>query len=209
MTISRAQLALTLRSWFYDGATAKTKNIGSLGGTATLGDGTTVGTFPTQLNPNGMSFDGGDYLDCGASVGDYTNNFTLFCCLTSLQATASDLIRRLNVTYQYSMYIRVTTGYLAFQANTSGAFDVASAVKVTDGVFHSCAAVVDSGSLTLYVDGVAVAGPTAVTIGAVVASCEVGRSLVGNIWLPQIYPIPLTPTQLRFLDLYARKFVSI
>ena len=41
---------------------ASTRNLGSLGGVALLGDGVTAATMPTQLSPHGMSFDGGDYL---------------------------------------------------------------------------------------------------------------------------------------------------
>ena len=60
---SRALLNIDMPSWYYDGVTAKTRNLGTLGGTVQLGDGTTVGTFPTQVFPHGMSFDGGsDYL---------------------------------------------------------------------------------------------------------------------------------------------------
>lgn len=45
-------------SWFYDGVTAKLVNKGSLGGTVQLGDGVTPATFPTQVFPHGMSWDG-------------------------------------------------------------------------------------------------------------------------------------------------------
>jgi hypothetical protein len=43
---------------------ASTRNLGSLGGYAQLGDGYTAATFPTQVFPHGMSFDGAtDYLN--------------------------------------------------------------------------------------------------------------------------------------------------
>lgn len=50
---------------------AKTDNSGSLGGTVDLGDKSTTTTFPTQLSPHGMSFDGGDYLNLGTSINSY------------------------------------------------------------------------------------------------------------------------------------------
>lgn len=60
-------------SWYYDGVTAKTRNLGTLGGTVQLGDGTTVATFPTQVFPHGMSFDGSsDYLLRAESGTDLT-----------------------------------------------------------------------------------------------------------------------------------------
>lgn len=41
---------------------ARTDNIGSLGGYALLGDGSTSTTFPTFSTPHKASFDGGDYI---------------------------------------------------------------------------------------------------------------------------------------------------
>lgn len=71
---NRALLNVDMPSWYYDGVTAKTRNLGTLGGAVQLGDGTTVGTFPTQVFPHGMSFDGGDYLLVDNSSGAYNFN---------------------------------------------------------------------------------------------------------------------------------------
>jgi hypothetical protein len=60
--MNRSLLNVDMPSWYYSGVTAVTRNLGTLGGNVQLGDGTTVGTFPTQVFPHGMSFDGGDYL---------------------------------------------------------------------------------------------------------------------------------------------------
>lgn len=61
---SLALLNADLSSWWYDGAVAKTRNLGTLGGTVQLGDGVTPASFPTQVFPHGMSFDGAtDYLN--------------------------------------------------------------------------------------------------------------------------------------------------
>lgn len=61
--MNRALLNVDMPSWYYSGVTAVTRNLGTLAGTVQLGDGTTTGTFPTQVFPHGMSFDGGsDYL---------------------------------------------------------------------------------------------------------------------------------------------------
>jgi hypothetical protein len=61
---NRALLNIDMPAWYYDGAIAKTRNLGSLGGSVQLGDGVTPATFPTQIMPHGMSFDGGsDYLN--------------------------------------------------------------------------------------------------------------------------------------------------
>ena len=60
--------------WIDGGGVARTRNLGSLGGSIQLGDGVTPATFPTQVFPHGMSFDGGDYLLADNSSGIY--NFT-------------------------------------------------------------------------------------------------------------------------------------
>lgn len=63
---SQALITLPLRAAYNDGSDQVTENIGSLGGTVQLGDGSTSSTFPTQLSPKGMEFDGANtYLECG------------------------------------------------------------------------------------------------------------------------------------------------
>ncbi len=73
---SQALLVLPLRASYDDGSSQVTDNEGSLGGTVQLGNGSSASTFPSQLSPKGMSFDGGDYLfsdDTGLQVtGDVT-----------------------------------------------------------------------------------------------------------------------------------------
>jgi len=79
---SKFLVSLPLRANYDDGANQVTENIGSLGGQVTVGDGATAGTFPTQLTPKGMTFDGtaeylwsdGTYLDITSLqiLGDVT-----------------------------------------------------------------------------------------------------------------------------------------
>jgi len=78
---SKALVSLPLVSNYNDGADQVTENIGSTGGTFNLGDGTTSSTFPTQLAPHGMSFDGTtDYIDLGTSAS-YKPGTGDFSCL--------------------------------------------------------------------------------------------------------------------------------
>ena len=59
----------------FEVAPASTRNLGTLGGYAQLGDGYTAASFPTQVFPHGMSFDGAtDYLQVDNSSGVF--NFT-------------------------------------------------------------------------------------------------------------------------------------
>ena len=62
---SRFLVTLPLRSSYNDGSNQVTENIGSLGGTIQLGDGTDPNTFPTQLYTKGFGLGNGEYL-----VGD-------------------------------------------------------------------------------------------------------------------------------------------
>jgi hypothetical protein len=76
---SKTLISLPMRTQYNDG-TQKTVNIGSLGGTVTVGDGSTGTTYPTQLNPQGMSFDGGDYLKSATVTsmsGDFNGSFSI------------------------------------------------------------------------------------------------------------------------------------
>jgi hypothetical protein len=59
---NRALVNIDMTSWYWDGATAVTTNLGTLGGTVRLGDGATPATFPTQVPPHGMAWGGDDYL---------------------------------------------------------------------------------------------------------------------------------------------------
>jgi len=73
---SQFLVSLPLRSNYNDGSDQVTVNRGSLGGTVRLGDGSTSNTFPTQLYPKGMSFDGGadNYLEMAGQT-DLDNVF--------------------------------------------------------------------------------------------------------------------------------------
>ena len=65
---SRSLSDLPLITNYTSGGNQITDNKGTIGTTAKLGDGSTASTFPTQLTPHGMSFDGGDYIDLSDDV---------------------------------------------------------------------------------------------------------------------------------------------
>jgi hypothetical protein len=71
---NRALLNADMPSWYVDGlGNAVTRNLGTTGGTVQLGDGVTAASFPPQLFPHGMSFDGtGDYLRIPAPGASYS-----------------------------------------------------------------------------------------------------------------------------------------
>lgn len=61
---NRSLINADLPGSYIDGSGNRvTRNLGTLGGAVQLGDGVTAITFPTQIAPHGMSFDGAnDYL---------------------------------------------------------------------------------------------------------------------------------------------------
>lgn len=87
----QADVFLPLRSWYYDPGTglAVTRNYGALGGTARLGDGATVGTFPTFVLPRkAVKFNGANqFFSLGTAVGNYTDNFSAFALIAPTAAS--------------------------------------------------------------------------------------------------------------------------
>ena len=95
---SKALVSLPLRSNYHDGVNQVTENIGSLGGTVKLADGTTTAEFPSQVThlPKGMVFDGitkhlrftdpivpltgGFSVVAYVRVGGYDNDTNLIIC---------------------------------------------------------------------------------------------------------------------------------
>jgi len=64
-TPENSELWLPLRTHYDDGANEVTTNLGNINTDQILwGDGSTITTYPTLLEKNGIFFDGGDYLKC-------------------------------------------------------------------------------------------------------------------------------------------------
>ena len=73
LSLQKPLINVSMDSWYYDGAVAKLANKGSLAGTVQLGDGVTPATFPSQIMPHGMSFNGvGNYLLRSETAGELT-----------------------------------------------------------------------------------------------------------------------------------------
>ena len=87
---SDALIWLPCVSQYNDGSNQVTENIGSLGGTVTSGDGSTVNTFPAQVNPSGFNYDGvNTYLNAGsnssiANIFDGGGSFTVWIKVDSV-----------------------------------------------------------------------------------------------------------------------------
>jgi hypothetical protein len=108
----------------------------------------------TQANAPALTFDGtNDYVDCGTTVGDYTNTFTLLCWYRTSIDSDTRLITRRSVETQYDFYVRRASAgkhSLGFYTGTDyyGAEQIAA-----NGFWHHAAVVVGGADSVIYFDG--------------------------------------------------------
>ncbi len=215
--LENPSIYLPLRSRYNDGVNMVTKNLGTLGGTALIGDGSTTTTMPTQLSPHGVSFDGGDYLVTNYVYTDYTKPFTVGGLVKSFingatqrlmsnfSAAGSGLDVRISITGSLQVYIyKTSSDYIARGSTSLIHTEKASWFVTYDG----------SGTkegLHLFIDGVEVAASLVLsgTFGAFtntspiyIGSAPVGVYYLANgtkVWKPFMLNLALTPMQVRAL----------
>jgi len=203
-----ALLSLPLRSnYVATGGTRVTDNIGRAGGTVTVGDGTTSTTFPTQLAPKGMSFDGGDYLEASTAIVPATGAFSVAALVTidSVAATAG----------LCGQYYDVIGERFAFGINSTNVFFQigGTALNYTYGtnialgrIFHVIGGRDESDNTFIYVDGELVASGTnatnvdqqALMIGRY-TQAAVNSPWIGNIYTFRVLRGAITETQAGWL----------
>lgn len=172
-------LDLPLREWYYDALSkAQTRNAGLLGGSVQLGDGTTVGTFPTQIGgmQSGMSLNGSQYLQ-------------------HLSALA-------NGTYTVAMMLKRTVGtrYLLDSRASAGVgwlLDTGGVLSSSSGTIY-----VDGQATTACPLGVHSVLASGITLSAPAKTVLFADNALANIWPGTayhvaIYPGTLTATQAR------------
>jgi len=212
---SKALVSLPLRSNYFDGSDQVTDNIGSPGGTAQLGDGTTSSTFPTQLAPHGMNFDGGDYLSLDSGIVDITSNFTVIAqVIKEDKGATSDNDRVFSfiddadngfqfiydqTTGKYAVYLRIA-GSNIINSLTYGSYD-------EERIIH-LSYVVSGGTGSFYRNGVLVEtdGSTSVSLGGT-SGYDIGRRadgtstgfFKGSLFKTNIFGAALTETQIKWL----------
>lgn len=204
---SKALVSLPLRSHYNDGADQVTENLGTLG-TITVGDGSTASTFPTQLAPHGMSFDGvNDYLEAETAVAPATGAFSVVALLKVDDLSSSGPI--------CGQYYDDINKRLAIGTNTTNLFfQIGGTVlnytygdNITEGkIFHAVLGRDASDNTFIYVNGVEVATGTnatevdqqAMMIGRYTEGA-VNEILEGNMYTFRVYDFALTPTQAAWL----------
>jgi len=208
---SKATLALPLRTQYDNGSAQVTDHEGTFSGTITVGDGTTSSTYPTQLAPKGMDFDGvNDYLEASGPVVAATGAFTV-----SALVRADDFSVTRGICGQYYDTIgeRLDIGL-----NSTNAFlqiggtvlNYAYGDNIQAGhIFHIVTGRDSSNNTYLYIDGVLRASGTNAT-NVDQQAMMIGRytqAAVNTLWKGAIYTFrvfsePLSATQAK--ELYNR-----
>jgi len=213
----KALVSLPLRSHYFDGADQVTENIGSLGGTIILGDGTTSTTFPTQVTPKGMSFDGGDYLESENASLQLTGDVTFGCYIKPISTGTKYVMIQSAVgeteatNTLYSMFFNgsLVVGYL--HEYSSGLNETSSfTTALTEGVFNHVYFVRDDTAKTVsvylngeyqenYTYGTSATGGSSTTLNIGTFAQQAGTFMTGTVSLPRVFPFALTSTQMKFL----------
>jgi hypothetical protein len=216
---SKFLLSLPLRSNYNDGSNQVTENIGSLGGTVQLGDGTTSTTFPTQLTPKGMSFDGGDYIETGASVSTEGALAVLFrpssvagnIIIMGAQTTSPN--ERCYLSFLSGGVISGGIGSQSFGTIKGSASDLVYAGSVAHAVITW-----DGTTVDLYLNGENVYSgaqsggvPTShsIAVGANHSNTVYNANITGDIYTARIATQKLTLTQTKGLYEKDRRFLNI
>jgi hypothetical protein len=194
---------------------------------ATLGDGATSTTFPSQLiGRHGLVFDGGDYVDLGLTdVFERTNAFTLFVCCQINPANTYALISCEDVAQAYRGIGMTVTSNLIALSITNGAGNQAQVIApaVGNSLSTFCATYDGSSStsgMRLYRDGRALTvTSTANTLTQTVKSGKpflvgarhngAARNIQAVCSMPMAAVIPSEYTPQQVLDLHRRAMTRI
>ncbi len=205
---SRALIWMPLRT----SASDATPNIGSLGGTIPLGDGSTSTTFPTQLYPHGASLDGGDYWEhttLDASLPQGTAARTVAFLIDMSASTGNDTFIGYGENIATKEFgIRVNVNNVIQVSRHSGTVVISSSFLPFSGI-HSVVVTYDGSNLRAYVDGEQTGSTVSdggnidtgngfgFTVGA--RANGLTEKFTGSMWLPSVWDFELTPIQVRYL----------
>lgn len=209
---------------------ARTENIGSLGGYALLGDGSTSTTFPTQLSPKGMSFDGGDYIDTSVVYNDSAQPFSIVALLRFGSVSGTQEIFG-NFDGTNGISLREYGGdYFDFYVYKSASDFIRryqTSVDPKPGELYTLIVTYDGSGVTtgmvFYQDGIYLAsnGAAAGSMGAFSSTngfrigarktASPGNFLAsgGKIYASAYYPFALTPTQVRAVHNQLMKSLNV
>ena len=206
--VTQLEYFLPLRTRYNNGTTELTLNLGAIGGdTIRWGNGTTSTTYPTLLDNNGASFDGGDYIHINQNLSiTNTESFTLGCLFNTVDTTPVFLMDCRNSTSGFGIIL--IGSKLRGITNTGGAGKfVETPVTYSDGAWHSLVVTFYPGTGTIvsvYIDGeLKVTGDIDIFTNAtiqpyVAAENDLTNIYTGKLKFPFFWRIALTPTQIRW-----------
>jgi hypothetical protein len=148
-------------------------------GSNTLTDKTSDGTTTDGIRGDAKSFDGSDDYMTAGSVGDYTDNFSIFAWV---KGTGADRIvtRRDGSTTQYDFFINdggsgelsLWDGSNTYNTLPIGGFD--------SGDWHHVGFAIDSGVLKFYGNGRLMSTHSSVSISSITKDTEIGSNNNGS-----------------------------
>jgi len=235
-TPENSEIWLPLRTHYYDGANEVTPNLGNVSeDIIEWGDGSTSSTFPTLLENNGASFDGGDYVNVDAANADpfnidTTTNVSMFA-LINRNTLGNNAIMTKGITSLNTAdgWWFVFTGdvlqlwFNDFNTTELNATAITYDTNILPGSYHTVGVVIDrtgEDKACLYFDGVQVNSASLSTrpgtwsnnnipfrIGTIDAGVTYGYD--GKMKFPVFTKQALTPTQMKWLHDYSLRNLNI
>jgi len=213
----KSLIALPLRSNFNDGSNDVTSNLGTEGNLV-RGDGSTGSTQPTQIQPKGNSFDGGDYLETADTVALASTDSYVFHCRFKSNSGLNDYFmdwRAAAANEGIGAFVNGSGNIVAF-ADTS---TVTTTGVYNDGIERDIVITWNNSAsnvlISIYIDGVLDNSVLAVASTAVTNKIVIGdwrdKTLgwVGNLKDVGLWKTTGTPRQVRWLNQRSLKEINI
>jgi hypothetical protein len=227
-----SELWLPLRSRYNDGANMITPNLGGIpSSNFKVGDGSTSTTYPTFLEKNGCSFDGGDYfssVSTSAMDWDGASSFTVGGLLRMPKDAGFQSIFNKHTDTDphgagvgWSLHKHSTAGIRCYIRLNDGYRPIISAANtaIQDDQWHFAAVVIDidTGYGTIWVDDTP-GTPVDISGGGDISNAQpfqIGAAVgptgfyTGDMKFPFFIREALTPTQLKWLKDYSFRNLNI
>jgi len=192
---------------------------------ASMGDGHTASTFPTQLPIRGLRFDGlSNYVSVPWSVGSALDTTSFTFLLYGRPKTPPNSAVRLyeigTTNARYVFYWLLSDKTLRFLIDGASDLELVSSVGFPDGACHVYAVTIDSTGCNVYVDDAvqvsfggdvrlpALSPSTLAAIGAF-PQTPGSTNYYGDIYTSAIYPFALSAAQIREWGRRARQLRTI
>lgn len=217
---SKMEIALPLRTHYFDAGVSKevTSNLGQINSDQIRwGDGSTVLTYPTLLENNGVSMDGGDSVRVPRTLSIAAGeSYSFGALIQPIGNVANDYLFTLKDTDSNGLacYLNATTDALIFFGDNGGSSKLVSVAGMgpSKGLYHVACIYSFNGATYdyyVYVNG-ELAGSSLGKTGFTPSTGDVGFTLgcnelytngwAGTIRFPMLERVAWTPTQIKELS---------